>query len=146
MSVSTAHKHKGGKKGTRKENTDDLNTQERNLRDSMSDNTDLKLSELGRTGSGYSVNSSDSRIKLITPKTTIHPFEIEEPTDSSRRDLEAKRCWPSFMTIVTFLVSEQSKKKRSFQIGVFTVFIVVAFLTLLENIVDVSSVAFVKIA
>jgi hypothetical protein len=48
--------------------------------------------------------------------------------------------------ILTYLISELSKKKRSFQIGVFTVFLVVAFLTLLKSVVDVSSVAFVKIA
>ena len=50
------------------------------------------------------------------------------------------------MSIVTYLISEQTKKARSFQIGVFTVFIVVAFLTLLQSVVDVSSVAFVKVA
>lgn len=50
------------------------------------------------------------------------------------------------MTILTLLISETSKKQRSFQIGVFTVFIVVAFLTLLKSIVDVSPVAFVKVA
>ncbi len=90
-----------------------------------------------------SSGGSASRQKLEAKRVTVHPFEIEEPL---KNDIEAKRCWPSFVTILTFLVSEQSKKKRSFQIGVFTVFLVVAFLTLLKNIVDVSSVAFVKIA
>ena len=113
------------------------------MRESVGSITDLKLSELGKTASGYSMSSSDSQIKLVGKKSTIHRFKIEEPNNN---DIEAKRCWPSFVTIITFLVSEQSKKKKSFQIGVFTVFIVVAFLTLLKNIVDVSSVAFVKIA
>ena len=49
------------------------------------------------------------------------------------------------MTIVTYLVSEQKKKQRSFQIGVFTVFLVVAFITLLKSAVDIAPVAFVKI-
>ena len=113
------------------------------MRESVGSITDLKLSELGKTASGYSMSSSDSQIKLVGKKSTFHRFQIEEPNNN---DIEAKRCWPSFVTIITFLVSEQSKKKKSFQIGVFTVFIVVAFLTLLKNIVDVSSVAFVKIA
>jgi hypothetical protein len=113
------------------------------MRESIGSITDLKLSELGKTASGYSMSSSDSQIKLVAKKSTIHSFQIEGPNNN---DIEAKRCWPSFVTIITFLVSEQSKKKKSFQIGVFTVFIVVAFLTLLKNIVDVSSVAFVKIA
>ncbi len=113
------------------------------MRESVGSVTDLKLSELGKTASGYSMSSSDSQIKLVAKKSNIHSFQIEEPNNN---DIEAKRCWPSFVTIITFLVSEQSKKKKSFQIGIFTVFIVVAFLTLLKNIVDVSSVAFVKIA
>jgi hypothetical protein len=61
-------------------------------------------------------------------------------------DISPQRFWPSLIMILTYLISELSKKKRSFQIGVFTVFLVVAFLTLLKSVVDVSSVAFVKIA
>lgn len=50
------------------------------------------------------------------------------------------------MTITTYLVNELGKKQRSFQIGVFTIFIVVAFLTLLKSVVDVTPIAFVKVA
>jgi hypothetical protein len=50
------------------------------------------------------------------------------------------------MTIVSYLVSEQTKKARSFQIGVFTVFLVVSFLALLKSAVDVAPITFVKLA
>ena len=139
MSESTAYKKKGEKhKGKGKDESATPG-----VRESVGSVTDLKLSELGKTASGYSVSSFNSQIKLVAKKSNMQSFQIEEPINN---DIEAKRCWPSFVTIITFLVSEQSKKKKSFQIGIFTVFIVVAFLTLLKNIVDVSSVAFVKIA
>lgn len=65
---------------------------------------------------------------------------------TERQILRQNKCWPTFKTILSYLVSEQSKKARSFQIGVFTIFLVVSFLTLLKSAVDVAQVAFVKIA
>ena len=59
--------------------------------------------------------------------------------------LRQNKCWPTFLTIVSYLISEQKKKQRAFQIGVFTVFLVVSFLTLLKSAVDVAPVAFVKL-
>ena len=59
--------------------------------------------------------------------------------------LKKQKCWPTFQTIVSYLVSEQKKKNRSFQIGVFTVFLVVSFLTLLKSAVDIVPIGFVKI-
>jgi hypothetical protein len=51
-----------------------------------------------------------------------------------------------FMTIFTYMLSELKKKPRSFNIGVFTVFLVVAFLSLLQSAVDIAPVAFLKLA
>ena len=65
---------------------------------------------------------------------------------TEKQILGSIRCWPTFMTIVSYLVSEQSKKARSFQIGIFTVFLVVSFLALLKSAVDVAPVTFVKLA
>jgi uncharacterized Tic20 family protein len=65
---------------------------------------------------------------------------------TEKQILGSHKCWPTFKTIFGYMVSEQSKKARSFQIGVFTIFLVVSFLTLLKSAVDVAQVAFVKIA
>ena len=65
---------------------------------------------------------------------------------TEKQILGSIRCWPTFMTIATYLVSEQSKKARSFQIGIFTVFLVVSFLALMKSVVDVAPVTFVKLA
>jgi hypothetical protein len=112
ISESTAYKKKGEKhrvKGKNSKETATPGSQE--VRESIGSIIDLKLSELGKTASGYSVSSSDSRIKLVAKKSALHSFQIEEPNNN---DIKAKRCWPSFVTIITFLVSEQSKKKKSF--------------------------------
>ena len=43
------------------------------------------------------------------------------------------------------MVSESVKKPTSFKIGVFTVFLVVMFITMLKSVVDSSPILFVKI-
>ena len=65
---------------------------------------------------------------------------------TEKQILRQNKCWPTFKSITSYLISEQTKKARSFQIGVFTIFLVVSFLTLLKSAVDVAQVAFVKIA
>lgn len=48
-------------------------------------------------------------------------------------------------TIVNYIGSDITKKKRSFKIGVFTIFLVVTFIVLLKSIVDVAPIAFLKV-
>lgn len=48
-------------------------------------------------------------------------------------------------TIVNFIWSDITKKQRSFKIGVFTVFLVVMFISLLKSVVDVAPIAFLKV-
>ena len=48
-------------------------------------------------------------------------------------------------TILDYIKSDITKKKRSFKIGVFTIFLVVTFIMLLKSIVDVAPVAFLKV-
>lgn len=88
--------------------------------------------------------SFDSNGKHRRGKSKIFAFPAPEETVVDI--MKKERCWPLFVTIVTYLINELGKKQRSFQIGVFTVFIVVAFLTLLKSVVDVAPIAFVKVA
>jgi hypothetical protein len=48
-------------------------------------------------------------------------------------------------TIFNYIGSDITKKKRSFKIGVFTIFLVVTFIMLLKSIVDVAPIAFLKV-
>ncbi len=65
---------------------------------------------------------------------------------TEKQILKSIKCWPTFLTILTYLVSEQTKKARSFQIGVFTVFLVVSFLTFLKSALDIAPITFIKLA
>jgi hypothetical protein len=49
-------------------------------------------------------------------------------------------------TILNYISTDIAKKPRSFKIGVFSVFIVVVFLTLLESGLSITPIMFLKIA
>jgi len=55
------------------------------------------------------------------------------------------KCWPTFKSVLSYLLSDITKKTRSFQIGIFTIFLVVSFLAMLQSAVDVAPITFVKI-
>lgn len=48
-------------------------------------------------------------------------------------------------TVMRYVVADIQKKARSFKIGVFTVFLVVCFITMLKSIIDVAPIAFLKV-
>ena len=48
-------------------------------------------------------------------------------------------------TILEYILSDIRKKQKTFKIGVFTVFLVVSFVTFLKSVVDVAPVAFLKV-
>lgn len=50
------------------------------------------------------------------------------------------------MTILAYIRKDIKKKARSFRIGVFTVFLVVSFITALKSLIDVAPIAFLKVA
>jgi hypothetical protein len=50
------------------------------------------------------------------------------------------------MTILAYIQKDIKKKARSFKIGVFTVFLVVSFITALKSLIDVAPIAFLKVA
>mmetsp|Transcript_1247 Transcript_1247/g.777 ORF Transcript_1247/g.777 Transcript_1247/m.777 type:complete len:96 (+) Transcript_1247:36-323(+) len=70
------------------------------------------------------------------------PEHVEAEESSSR----LYAIFSEISTIVSYLVADIKKKPRSFNIGVFTVFLVVSFLTLLQSVVDIAPVAFLKLA
>ena len=50
------------------------------------------------------------------------------------------------MTIMEYVLSDIKKKQRSFKIGVFTIFLVVSFISMLKGVVDVAPIAMLKVA
>lgn len=72
---------------------------------------------------------------------------LNEKFQKYSRDSELYEQTPMSMlrTIINFIASDITKKQRSFKIGVFTVFLVVMFISLLKSIVDVAPIAFLKV-
>mmetsp|Transcript_22269 Transcript_22269/g.34450 ORF Transcript_22269/g.34450 Transcript_22269/m.34450 type:complete len:86 (-) Transcript_22269:3705-3962(-) len=62
------------------------------------------------------------------------------------RNALLNQSWASIIgTVLNYLASDIKKKKRTFKIGVFTIFLVVSFVTFLKAAVDVAPVAFLKV-
>ena len=84
------------------------------------------------TDSHYSQKATRKRDKA----KLLAEVELEEITRST---------YQMFEVITQQLIREQSKKKRAFQIGIFTVFLVVTVITMLKSVVDSSPILFVRI-
>lgn len=54
--------------------------------------------------------------------------------------------WTTFLFLYRYLQSDIEKKPRSFHIGIFSIFLVVAFLSFLLSVVLLSGVVYLKIA
>ena len=52
----------------------------------------------------------------------------------------------SMITIFYYIVSDIEKRQRSFKIGVFVIFMVVAFVSMLYGLVAVAPVAFLRMS
>lgn len=50
----------------------------------------------------------------------------------------------TLVTIVQYMIADIQKKPTSFMIGVFSIFLVVSFVTMLKSVVDIAGVAFIK--
>jgi len=72
-------------------------------------------------------------------------FQKEALKDEVDEEERTRGCCASCRTILTYLVSEQTKKARGFKIGIFTVFLVVMIITMLKSVVDSAPILFVKV-
>ena len=72
--------------------------------------------------------------------------------DESIRKIEKEvalheQTWDSMiLTITRYIYADIKKKQRSFKIGLFTIVLVVTFLTLLKSLIDIAPIAFLKVA
>jgi hypothetical protein len=73
----------------------------------------------------------------------IHYNEID-PTLAKKS--ACRSCWSNFLVTIQYVISELSKKKEAFQIGIFTVFLVVMIITMLKGVIDAMPVLFLQIA
>lgn len=71
-------------------------------------------------------------------------YLLEKPMP--RGEMIDQTYWSSFKTVAQYLYSDLLRKQRAFRIGVCTIFLVVSFITMLKAVVDVSPIAFLKLA
>ncbi len=60
--------------------------------------------------------------------------------------LKKQKCCRTCCILVNYIYADTQKKQSSFKIGMFTVFIVVMFLSFLQSAIQLSPVVFVTLA
>jgi hypothetical protein len=63
-----------------------------------------------------------------------------------REQLSDQSNFSLLLTVLAYIRKDIKKKPTSFRIGVFTVFLVVSFITALKSLIDVAPIAFLKTA
>lgn len=74
---------------------------------------------------------------LFSKRSSSLPILLPSPTSS---------IWGTLLILFHYIFNSLSKSSRSFKIGVFSIFIVVGFLTLMQSALQLSPVVFLKIA
>ena len=85
--------------------------------------------------------TTDRSINSKTARKRQKALLIEEVQVEDKE----RNCWDTFLVVTQALIRETKKKQRAFQIGIFTVFLVVTVITMLKSVVDCSPILFVKI-
>jgi len=83
---------------------------------------------------------------VAVPEFFTQNEQPKEVTNLAHMSYKRLSLWGNLMIALEYVVSDTRKQKRSFVIGVMTVFLVVCFLSLIQNALDRSGVIFVKLA
>jgi hypothetical protein len=81
----------------------------------------------------------------MSTKDSNTPNKTSGADDDDLLGKRRKLCCGDFRVIMNYLISEQQRKSSSLKIGIFTVFLVVTIITMLESVVSVTPILFVKI-
>ena len=65
--------------------------------------------------------------------------------DYQLKEVYVQTWWSSFITSLNYITSDIIKKKRSFLIGVFSIYLVVSFITFLKSVIDISPIVFLNV-
>lgn len=99
-------------------------------------------------------SSTQGSNKLLNPLMKNEDSNMEDDNmlldeESSKqmqdRELYKSALHKTFRTVINYITSDIKKKKRSFRIGVFTIFLVVSFIMMLKALVDIAPIAFLKV-
>ena len=65
--------------------------------------------------------------------------------DYQLKEVYVQTWWSSFITSLNYITSDIIKKKCSFFIGVFSICLVVSFITFLKSVIDISPIVFLNV-
>lgn len=65
--------------------------------------------------------------------------------DYQLKEVYVQTWWSSFITSLNYITSDIIKKKCSFLIGVFSIYLVVSFITFLKSVIDISPIVFLNV-
>ena len=65
--------------------------------------------------------------------------------DYQLKEVYVQTWWSSFIKSLNYITSDIIKKKRSFFIGVFSIYLVVSFITFLKSVIDISPIVFLNV-
>ena len=65
--------------------------------------------------------------------------------DYQLKEVYVQTWWSSFITSLNYITSDIIKKKRSFFIGVFSIYLVVSFISFLKSVIDISPIVFLNV-
>lgn len=65
--------------------------------------------------------------------------------DYQLKEVYVQTWWSSFITSLNYITSDIIKKKSSFFIGVFSIYLVVSFITFLKSVIDISPIVFLNV-
>ena len=93
------------------------------------------------------VKEDDFLLATDSPQKKSARSLIESRYDQLEEDTNVfMRVFSLMYTISNYIISDISKKQRSFKIGVSTIFIAVSFITMMKSVTDVMPVAFLKLS
>ena len=65
--------------------------------------------------------------------------------DYQLKEVYVQTWWSSFITSLNYITSDIIKKKCSFFIGVFSIYLVVSFISFLKSVIDISPIVFLNV-
>lgn len=80
---------------------------------------------------------------MINDDETYTPLVHSELEPHQKAKPKSRACCADFSVIVNYITAEQNKKSGSFKIGIFTVFLTVSVITLLQSVMAITPILFV---
>jgi len=84
------------------------------------------------------------KIQESFPENSQEVLEIKDVKEADVESKKQKLCCPDLRVILNYMIAESKKKLTGLRIGIFTVFMVVTTIIMLESVISITPILFVK--